>query len=153
MTGLGIVSLAMMASVAVTTVHGQPTQNAVRAELFELVDAQGTLRARLGVSGRHQEYTYLDMMNAAGQDRVRISVYPDQPPSIQIMSATGAKIGDLVQGAQVGATGGRPIRRVVNSTEKADDASPGDVRRLQSQIDVITSTVNDIVDRLNAASQ
>lgn len=52
-------------------------KDVIQADQFRLVDFRGVDRARLGLSGGDQQYTYLYLMDQDGKIRVRLTVHPD----------------------------------------------------------------------------
>jgi len=98
----------------------------ITTQKFRLVDAQGRTRAVLGLSGGNQQYTFLRLEDANGR------VVAELP------------------GSGSGSQSSTTFERVKERSGKADELSQQSVRNLQNQIDDLRSTVNKLVDQLNA---
>jgi len=94
---ISIVSLSALTIVAllipkITDVW--PAQSAsyetLRAQYFQSVDYQGTLRVSIGPSGDNYQFTFLTLRNQNGRDRLRITVYSDaRTPNIDFLDPNG----------------------------------------------------------------
>ena len=78
-----------------TPVHAQ-WRDVIRADQFRLVDFRGVDRARLGLSGGNQQYTYLYLMDRNGNKRVELVVQPNNStPQIEFYDRSGNSVAVL----------------------------------------------------------
>jgi hypothetical protein len=128
-------------------------RNVVSADLFELVDFKGVPRARLGLSGGDQSFTYLYLMDSSGRTRLKITVSPgDEKPEIRLLDTRGKPISDLSSGVGPSSGGLSALQSVAEPGGKADSAHPADIQNLQHQIDEIRLRLNSTIDRVNSVS-
>jgi len=127
--------------------HGQSSR-VLEADQFRLVDFDGVQRARLGLSGGDQQYTYFYFMDERGRNRIVLTVYPDErTPTLKFLDARGETLSVLPQRKP------RGPRRRISSLEspggKADSARPEDIRFLQGQIDRLRLKMNQLIETVN----
>src|SRR5574340_502431 len=113
-----IVALCLVVTVAAVAYAAGKAKAAapkvVRAQQFELVDAEGRARIEIGMGGEHGQVPGVRVLDAEGAVRAALAVLPDSSPTLALYDAGGKARAALTTDSD-----GRPVLALASWGDRA----------------------------------